>query len=194
MEIKYLQIGDKIYSYTFVFLNPSEIALSFYEGEQKLQTIRAKILMFDVATGFLAFDVGGRVSSMVVKADQVNIKVQCCKTHVSVICKKIHALQRGSNASFKPESYTGDRHPDLVSPLSGRIVQIFVKNGDSIKTATPLLVVESMKMENVIYASRDVVIKTVFISVGDLVKQNQKLISFKQAGEVYGACQTTGEF
>ncbi len=194
MEIKYLQIGNKIYSYTFVFLNPNEIALSLYEGEQKLQTIRAKILLYDVATGFLAFDIGGRVSNMVVKTEQQNISVQCCKTHVSVLCKKIHALQRGGQGIFSPESNTSDRQQDLVSPLSGRIVQIFVKNSDFVKIAAPLLVIESMKMENVIYASRDAVIKTVFISVGDLVKQNQKLISFKRAGEVYGACQTTGEF
>lgn len=194
MEIKYLLIDNKLYSYTFIFLNPSEISISLYEGDQKVKTITAKILAYDANTGFLAFDVGGHVSSMVVQADQQTIQVLLCTDHQVVECKKIHVPPQGGQTSFRPESNFEGAMQDLVSPLSGRIVQIFVKNGDSAKAASPLVVIESMKMENVLYASRDAVIKTVFISVGDLVKQNQRLISFKRAGEVYGACQTTGEF
>lgn len=194
MEIKHLQIGSRIFSYSLVFFSPTELSVSFYEGVEKRKTVLAKILSYDAGTGFLAFDLEGRVFRMVVTHHHRVIEVQSRDAARPIICKKIHALQAGSPLSFSPEGMSCDREQDLVSPLSGRVVQIFVKNGDLVKKGSSLLVVESMKMENVIYASRDAVIKNVFIGIGDLVKQNQKLIGFKRAGEVYGACQAASEF
>lgn len=85
-----------------------------------------------------------------------------------------------------------DAH-DFLSPLSGRIVQVLVKPGDYVTPESPLLVVESMKMENILYASRDAFVKNLFIGVGDVVKKYQRLITFKVSGEVYGTLEAPGK-
>ena len=43
---------------------------------------------------------------------------------------------------------------DVVSPMPGRVVEVFVSAGDSIKEGDGLVVLEAMKMENVIKATK----------------------------------------
>jgi biotin carboxyl carrier protein len=194
MEIKHLQIGDKVYSYTLVFVTSDELAITFFNGLEKLNKLQVKILSYDLATGFFAFAIDNKVFRAVVVPGRQYVDVLLQAAAKAVRCKKLNTLQQGGSMAFSAECGSAGLGLDLMSPLSGRVVEIFIKNGDFVKSATPLLVIESMKMENVIYASRDAVIKNVFISVGDLVKQNQKLVGFKEAGELYGASQTTSEF
>lgn len=194
MEIKHLQLGERIYSYSLIFVSTEELVVYLYDGLVRRKSFTVKILSYDFVTGFFAYAVDNRVIQAVVTPGQQYSNVLLQGAYVAMQCKKIHTLQPGGGVTFGAEFGAKKLGQELASPLSGRVVQIFVKNGDSVKTATPLLVIESMKMENVIYASRDADIKNVFISVGDLVKQNQKLVGFKQAGELYGVGQTTSEF
>ena len=48
--------------------------------------------------------------------------------------------------------------------------------GDSIKNGEPLIVLEAMKMENIIKSTTDLVVKSVKIKPGDKVEKNQVLI------------------
>lgn len=191
MEIKHLRIGQKAYSYGTVFLNSNELEISFFDGPQKMKTIRAKILSHNPTTGFLSFCIAHKVFQVIIGTQDQTISVQHRTAHMPIFCKKIHAQPGGTLGFFNTNSLDAENNPDLISPLSGRITQISVKEGDIVKKGSPILIIESMKMENVLYASRDAVIKNVFIAIGDLVKQNQRLIGFKRSGEVYGAAQAT---
>ena len=193
MEIKHLHIGNRFYSYATVFLNSDELEITFFDGPKKIKSVRAKILSHDATTGFLAFSLSGKVFQVTIATHEQTIAVQHRTGHTPILCKKIHAQPGEALTFFNTSAQDFEKSNDLVSPLSGRITQIFVKTGDIAKKGVALLIVESMKMENVLYASRDVVIKNVFITTGDLVKQNQRLIGFKRSGEVYGASQTTSE-
>ena len=193
MEIKHLHVGDRFYSYAAVFLSSDELEVAFFNGPQKIKSVRVKILSHDVTTGFLAFSISGKVFQVVIAATEQTIAVQHRVGHKPILCKKIHAHPGDVFTFFNTSPQDFEKNNDLISPLSGRITEIFVKTGDVAKKGVALLVIESMKMENVLYASRDVVIKNVFITIGDLVKQNQRLIGFKRSEEVYGAFQTTGE-
>jgi acetyl/propionyl-CoA carboxylase alpha subunit len=70
------------------------------------------------------------------------------------------------------------KNKDIVSaPLNGRIVQINVKAGDTVKEGDPLLVIESMKMENKILSDFPATIKNVEAAVGQQVQTNQILLT-----------------
>ena len=194
MEIRYLKIGNRTYSYSLVFIGVHELVLTFYEDVQESSSVSLKILEYDAATGFIAYAINNSVIKGVVQQTHQDFTVFLQGALTPLHSKKVNALQSNKEMIFNVELGNKLQALDLLSPLSGRVVEVFVKNGDFIKIATPLLVIESMKMENVIYASRDAYIKNVFISSGDLVKQKQKLVSFKQAGELYGASQTTNDF
>ncbi|MDR0798842.1 MAG: acetyl-CoA carboxylase biotin carboxyl carrier protein subunit [Dysgonamonadaceae bacterium] len=62
------------------------------------------------------------------------------------------------------------------SPLPGTIIDIFCKAGDAVSQGQKLLVLEAMKMENVINADRNGVIKEVKVNKGDSVLEGAELI------------------
>ena len=68
---------------------------------------------------------------------------------------------------------------DLNAPLPGVIIEINVKAGAQVKSGEPLLVLEAMKMKNIIRAGRDGVIAEVLVSAGDQVRHNQPLFRFE---------------
>ena len=68
---------------------------------------------------------------------------------------------------------------ELVSGMPGKIVHIFVKPGETVKTDQPLLVMEAMKMENEIRASAPGVVKSVNVEKGISVESGQILMTFE---------------
>lgn len=68
---------------------------------------------------------------------------------------------------------------DIKAPMPGLILEIMVKAGDVLKKGDPLLVLEAMKMENVLKSSGDGEIKEVLVEVGSSVEKNQTMIIFK---------------
>ena len=63
----------------------------------------------------------------------------------------------------------------LRSPLPGVILDIFCKVGDKIKKGDKIMVLEAIKMENVINADKDGVIKEVKVNKGDSVLEGAEL-------------------
>ena len=68
---------------------------------------------------------------------------------------------------------------DLKSPMPGLVLRIMVKSGDSVKKGDGLMVLEAMKMENIIKASADGIVKYVDVKKSDTVEKNQVLIKFE---------------
>ncbi len=64
----------------------------------------------------------------------------------------------------------------VVAPLPGTILQLFVKEGDTVNTGDKLLIMEAMKMENEVLAEKSGIIKSVHVSLNDSVLQNDLLI------------------
>ena len=65
---------------------------------------------------------------------------------------------------------------EIKSPMPGLVIKVIVEPGNAIDKGQPLLVLESMKMENVIKAQGNGIIDTVHCKVGDTVEKNQLLI------------------
>jgi biotin carboxyl carrier protein len=62
--------------------------------------------------------------------------------------------------------------------MPGLIVDLRVKAGDKVKPGDALLILEAMKMENMIKASAESIVKSVKVVKGDSVEKNQVLIEF----------------
>ena len=69
---------------------------------------------------------------------------------------------------------------ELKSGMPGKIIEIFVKEGDIVKANKPLMIMEAMKMENEMRASRDVKIKEIKVRQGDSVESGAVLIKFEE--------------
>lgn len=82
------------------------------------------------------------------------------------------SLKKGGGAGSNTE---------LKAGMPGKIIEIFVKEGDTIKAGKPLLIMEAMKMENEMRASADVIIKQICVKQGDSVENGAVLIKFEKA-------------
>jgi biotin carboxyl carrier protein len=67
---------------------------------------------------------------------------------------------------------------ELKAPMPGLVLSVLVKEGDEIQKGDNLLVLEAMKMENIIKSPADVTIKSIKIKPSDKVEKNQVLIQF----------------
>ena len=63
-----------------------------------------------------------------------------------------------------------------VSPMPGKILKVLVKDGDLVKKGDALIIMEAMKMEHTLKASKDGVVKKVKYSEGDLVEGQIELV------------------
>ena len=67
----------------------------------------------------------------------------------------------------------------IISPMPGAIVSVDVQPGDKIVDGQQLIVIEAMKMQNIIKSEIDGVVDTVTIKAGDSVAVDEILITFK---------------
>ncbi|MFY0591363.1 acetyl-CoA carboxylase biotin carboxyl carrier protein subunit [Roseivirga sp.] len=67
---------------------------------------------------------------------------------------------------------------DLKAPMPGLIFQILVEIGQEVKKGDQLVILEAMKMENVLKAQGDGVVQSIEISKGNSVEKGQVLIKF----------------
>jgi acetyl/propionyl-CoA carboxylase alpha subunit len=65
---------------------------------------------------------------------------------------------------------------DVKAPMPGKVIDIVVKEGASVSKGDPIVILEAMKMENVLKAESDAVIKKININKGESVEKNQVLI------------------
>jgi len=63
----------------------------------------------------------------------------------------------------------------LRSPLPGVILEISCKVGDNMKKGQKVMILEAMKMENVINAEKDGVVKAIKVNKGDSVLEGAEL-------------------
>lgn len=80
--------------------------------------------------------------------------------------------------SLKGGSALGESS-QVSAGMPGKIVSIHVKVGDRVSAGQTLLVMEAMKMENDLKASKDVTIKEVKVEVGQSVDSGATLILFE---------------
>jgi 3-methylcrotonyl-CoA carboxylase alpha subunit len=64
----------------------------------------------------------------------------------------------------------------LTAPMPGRVTQLLVAAGDTVRRGEPLIVIEAMKMEHTVTAPADGIVETARFAVGDLVEEGAELI------------------
>lgn len=73
----------------------------------------------------------------------------------------------------------GAKENELKSPMPGLVLDIKVEVGQEVKEGEPVIVLEAMKMENILKAPTDVTIKTIAVEKGKNVEKNAVLVEFE---------------
>lgn len=69
---------------------------------------------------------------------------------------------------------------ELKAPMPGMVLKVEVKEGDTVEAGDPLVVLEAMKMENVLKCSGTARVKKINSTVGAPVGKNDVLIEFEE--------------
>ena len=78
---------------------------------------------------------------------------------------------------------------DLVrAPMAATVVAVLVETGSSVRSGTPLVIVESMKMEHIVEAPTDGVVGEILVAPSDVVQADDPLLGF-----VEGSVETAGD-
>ncbi len=77
------------------------------------------------------------------------------------------------------DTMTAAKADFIKAPMPGLVINILVKEGDEVEKDTPLLILEAMKMENILKATSHGTVDQIKVNIKDAVEKNQLLISFK---------------
>lgn len=81
-----------------------------------------------------------------------------------------------SNNDYLDAKLEGD---SIKALMPGKVLKVLVSKGDNVESGTPLLVIESMKMENIISSNKSGKVGAVHVKIDDNVQYDQPLIEIK---------------
>jgi len=100
------------------------------------------------------------------------------------IKKIIELIPTGVSKDSRPKKLSITREKGVITvPISGRIVDIKVKPGDTVSEDTIIALIESMKMITEIKAGLKGVVEEVYVSKNKPVKKGEKLVKVKPIEE-----------
>ena len=101
------------------------------------------------------------------------IKVDGIKYHLNAKDKYDELLH-----SLGMDNLTSKKVADLKAPMPGLVLEISVEVGQEVAKGDTLLILEAMKMENVIKSPTDGVVKSISVNKTETVEKNQVILNF----------------
>lgn len=77
------------------------------------------------------------------------------------------------------ELSASDKVGEIEAPMPGLILDIMVEAGDEVNEGDPLLILEAMKMENVLTSPTNGIVQDVIVKKGESVDKKQVLLNFE---------------
>ncbi|ASZ12818.1 pyruvate carboxylase [Chitinophaga pendula] len=65
---------------------------------------------------------------------------------------------------------------EIGAPLQGKLSKVLVQQGEEVRANTPLFIIEAMKMETTVTATRNSVIKSIHLKEGAMVQQDDVIV------------------
>lgn len=79
--------------------------------------------------------------------------------------------------SMGMDSAAGRKVNDIKAPMPGMVLNVMVENGQAIRKGDAIVVLEAMKMENILKSPADGIIKKIHVMKGDKVEKNQIMVN-----------------
>ncbi|XP_034274143.1 propionyl-CoA carboxylase alpha chain, mitochondrial isoform X4 [Pantherophis guttatus] len=167
----YVQLGDTTHSVVasrqgstyFVEVNGRKLCVT---GEWNLASAVLSLQVDDVhrTVQCLSRDAGG------------NLSIQFLGTvyKLRVLSKLAAELSK-----YMPEKVTEDSTSIIRSPMPGAVVAVSIKPGDMVAEGQEICVIEAMKMQNSLVASKTGKVKAVHCKIGDTVGEGDELVELE---------------
>ena len=145
-----LQVNSKSIDWDLKWVSDRKIHL-IHENK----SLEAELISIDKETKTVQLKLGNKISSLQIK-DRFDLLLE----------------QLGMNAN------ASQTLKEIKAPMPGLILDLKVKAGDEVKKGDVVLILEAMKMENILKSPGDGIVKAVKVSLNQSVEKNQVLIQF----------------
>jgi len=119
--------------------------------------------------------VGGEQVSVQVRPIANGVRLSHCGVVADV---RVYTTREAELARLMPEKVKAGAGKSLLCPMPGLLKELAVSAGQAVKAGDTLAVVEAMKMENVLKAERDAVVKTLRAKAGDSLAVDAVILEF----------------
>ncbi|MGV3547401.1 MAG: acetyl-CoA carboxylase biotin carboxyl carrier protein subunit [Pedobacter sp.] len=110
------------------------------------------------------FDAAEKLSKIKVNGNEYEVKVT---TELDQLLERLGMDNLNTN-----------KVAQIKAPMPGLVLNLLVQEGDEVKKGDSLVILEAMKMENIIKAPADAVVKKIEVAKGDKIEKNTVLIQF----------------
>jgi propionyl-CoA carboxylase alpha chain len=168
-----------------VFIDGQEIPLKvkFNEGEgwrlkigKEKYKVQGFVWHFGARIAWIAW---GDNERPLLKVKQVGtgFQIQYCGADLTV---KILLPKAAKLMRYMPIKTAPDMSKYLLCPMPGQITHLNIKIGDIVEAGQGLAIVEAMKMENMLTASKRARVKNINIEVGDVLAVDEVIMEFEE--------------
>ncbi|MCX2431865.1 acetyl-CoA carboxylase biotin carboxyl carrier protein subunit [Pedobacter sp. GR22-10] len=122
-----------------------------------------------------------RNQSFNVEVVEVNQQDKTCKVKVNGTIYQTKVEDRFDQLlkNLGMDNLNSNKVLEMKAPMPGMVLKVLVNAGDEVKKGDNLLILEAMKMENILKSTTDGTVSKVLVKQGDKVEKNQILIQFK---------------
>lgn len=90
---------------------------------------------------------------------------------------EVHGLREQMMERMGLEDASAAGAKELRAPMPGKVIEVLVKEGQAVGEGDPMLVLEAMKMENVLRAAGEGEVGTIRVAAGEAVEKDAVLIA-----------------
>jgi len=168
---KWILVFDKNkLDFNLIKINSSELVL-----EKKDKIFRVELLV----------DPQSQINKIKINENYYNLRVSKNENHYKVFFRgyfiEINVFRELEYNSFNnlPRGSLKKESNYLISPMPGKVVDILIKKGDIVSESETLIILDAMKMENILKSENKVKVIEVFVEKGEAVAAEQNLIKFE---------------
>jgi biotin carboxyl carrier protein len=133
-----------------------------------------KIDAVEVSSNIYSILINGRAFDVAIVPTAEGVLVRCGAYEYHAFVSDPRAWRGGHGALFGAEG-----KQQVIAPMPGKIVRILVNAGQTVENDQGLLVVEAMKMQNEIRASKAGKIERIFVREGQAVAAGEALVTIE---------------
>lgn len=109
------------------------------------------------------------------KTYKIKVNGKVYEVEVEAVSESSAPIETQAQETVK-ETVTSQGANEILAPIAGKVLEIKVKEGDTVKKGQVVALVEAMKLENEIQSAYDGKVKQIVVSKGQDVRNKDVLI------------------
>lgn len=149
---------------------PVDVTADMLDRADIVQIAPGTLHLIDKTTGYRIHiqhaDPGSKTWVLTIDGRQYHVRLR------DPVESRVHVM------GFDRNNHHG-RQNQVIAPMPGAVLKLLVTKGEEVAQGQPVLVLEAMKMENVLMAPSQGVIAAIHVSERQTVEKNQLLVALK---------------